>query len=51
MSIMFNYYEIVAVGLAVLIAHFISLDGESNWFEGALLLAAYLIISVAFYLA
>ena len=49
MSMMFNYHEIVAVGLAVLIAQFISLDGESNWLEGALLLAAYFIVALAFY--
>ncbi len=49
MSIEFNYYEIVAVGLAVLIAQFISLDGESNWLEGCLLLGAYAIVSFGFY--
>jgi len=49
MSLIFNYYEIVAVGLAVLIAQFISLDGESNWLEGSLLLAAYAIVAFAFY--
>lgn len=50
MSLIFNFYEIVAVGLAVLIAQFISMDGESNWLEGALLLAAYSIVAFAFYL-
>lgn len=49
MTMMFNYHEIVVVALAVLIAQFISLDGESNWLEGALLLAAYFIIAIAFY--
>jgi Ca2+:H+ antiporter len=49
MTMMFNYNEIVVVALAVLIAQFISLDGESNWLEGALLLAAYFIIAIAFY--
>jgi len=49
MSLIFNYFEIVAVGLAVLIAQFISMDGESNWLEGCLLLAAYSIVSFAFY--
>lgn len=51
MNMMFNYHEIVAVGLAVISAGFISLDGESNWLEGALLMAAYLIIAIAFFLA
>ena len=49
MTMMFNFHEIVVVGLAVLIAQFISLDGESNWLEGALLVAAYFIIAIAFY--
>ncbi len=50
MTIEFNYYEIVAVGLAVIIAQFISLDGESNWLEGCLLLGAYAIVGFGFYL-
>jgi Ca2+:H+ antiporter len=49
MDMMFNYHEIVAVGVAVLIAQFISQDGESNWLEGALLVAAYLMIAIAFF--
>jgi len=49
MTMVFNYYEIVVIALAVLIANFISNDGESNWLEGALLVAAYLIIAIAFF--
>ena len=49
MTMMFNYFEVVSVALAVLIAQFISLDGESNWLEGGLLLAAYVIIGTAFF--
>ncbi|MEQ8200772.1 MAG: calcium/proton exchanger [Syntrophomonadaceae bacterium] len=50
MTIMFNYYELVVLALAVVISQFISIDGESNWFEGALLVAAYVIIAIAFFL-
>ncbi len=49
MTMMFNYHEIVVVGLAVMAAQFISQDGESNWLEGLLLVAAYLIIAIAFF--
>ncbi|HWP97654.1 MAG TPA: calcium/proton exchanger [Syntrophomonadaceae bacterium] len=49
MNIMFNFHEIVSVALAVLIAQFVSLDGESNWLEGSLLVAAYAIMAIAFY--
>lgn len=49
MDMLFNYHEIVAVALAVITAQFISQDGESNWLEGALLMAAYAIIGIAFF--
>ncbi len=49
MNMMFNSYEIITLALAVLIAQFISLDGESNWLEGSLLLAAYAMIAIAFF--
>ncbi|MDX1978498.1 MAG: calcium/proton exchanger [Pseudanabaenaceae cyanobacterium bins.68] len=49
MDLNFNPFEIVAVGVAVLIANSISSDGRSNWLEGALLLATYGIIGLAFY--
>jgi Ca2+:H+ antiporter len=39
----------VAVAVAVIVANLISLDGRSNWLEGALLLATYLILAAAFY--
>jgi calcium/proton exchanger cax len=35
--------------VAVLIVNSIALDGESNWLEGAMLLAMYLILGIAFY--
>jgi Ca2+:H+ antiporter len=34
---------------ATLIAGLVSLDGESNWLEGAMLLAIYVIIALAFF--
>jgi len=49
MNLIFNFYEIVTLSLAVLIAQFTSLDGESNWLEGGLLLAAYAMIAIAFF--
>lgn len=50
MNLIFNFYELAAIGLAVLIARFTSEDGRSNWLEGAMLLAAYGIIAIAFFL-
>lgn len=49
MDLDFDPFELVAVVVAVLIANSISSDGRSNWLEGALLLATYVIIGLAFY--
>jgi len=49
MSLLFNPFEVLAVGLSIVIATMIASDGESNWFEGVLLLAVYLILAVGFY--
>jgi Ca2+:H+ antiporter len=47
--LVFNSFELVALGVASFIAAFVALDGESNWLEGAMLLALYFIIGLAFY--
>ncbi|NJP11642.1 MAG: calcium/proton exchanger [Leptolyngbyaceae cyanobacterium RU_5_1] len=49
MDLDFNPFELVAVAVAVLITNSISSDGRSNWLEGTLLLAAYVILGLAFY--
>ncbi|NER46957.1 MAG: calcium/proton exchanger [Symploca sp. SIO1A3] len=49
MDLDFNPFELVAVAVAVLIANSISSDGNSNWLEGTLLLAAYAVLGLAFY--
>jgi Ca2+:H+ antiporter len=49
MDLDFNPFELVAVMVAVAIANSISSDGRSNWLEGTLLLAAYLVLGFAFY--
>jgi len=49
MNLVFNMFELVAMVLAVLIVNFILQDGESNWLEGAQLLAAYVIMGIAFF--
>jgi Ca2+:H+ antiporter len=40
---------VVSVALAVIISAFITFDGESNWIEGAALVAVYAIIATAFW--
>lgn len=49
MDLNFQPFDLVAVAVAVLITNSISSDGKSNWLEGTLLLAAYIILSLAFY--
>jgi len=49
MSLVFNPFELAALGAAVVIAALISLDGESNWLEGAQLLIVYVILALAFF--
>jgi Ca2+:H+ antiporter len=49
MSLVFHPLEIVAVVVSVLIVHMISLDGETNWFEGLELLAVYAMLGLTFY--
>jgi Ca2+:H+ antiporter len=51
MDLVFSPFEILAVALAVTIVAVVSLDGESNWFEGVQLIAIYLVLAIAFYFA
>ncbi|MCK6579005.1 MAG: calcium/proton exchanger [Anaerolineae bacterium] len=47
--LVFNDFELIALIGASLITALIALDGESNWLEGAMLLAVYLILALAFF--
>jgi Ca2+:H+ antiporter len=51
MALVFNGYEIGGMLFAVLIANFLTQEGESNWFEGAQLLALYAVLGLVFYYA
>jgi len=49
MDLRFSPFEVLAVVLAVGVVSMVAQDGESNWLEGALLIAVYLILAMAFY--
>jgi len=49
LTLVFNQFELISLVAAVLIAALVSLDGESNWLEGAQLLVVYIIIGLAFF--
>jgi len=50
MPLVFPVTELIAMVLAVLLTISITSDGDTNWFEGAMLLAAYVIMGFGFYL-
>jgi Ca2+:H+ antiporter len=45
----FTLYELVTLFLAAIIMNLIAHDGKSNWFEGIMLTAVYIIIALGFY--
>jgi len=49
MDLHFTTFEVLSVGIAMLIVNLVAQDGESNWLEGALMLAVYAILGLAFY--
>ena len=49
LSLEFNTFEVVAMIAASIVAAFVALDGRSNWLEGAMLLAVYGILALAFF--
>ena len=49
MDLLFTTFEVITVGLAVAIVSLVAADGESNWMEGVLLVAVYVIFAIAFF--
>jgi Ca2+:H+ antiporter len=50
MTLIFDTFELVSILLSVMIVNLVIADGESNWLEGAQLLAAYAIMAIAFFI-
>ncbi len=50
MPLVFTLPELISMVTAVFLMIIIANDGETNWFEGATLLAAYFIMGIGFYL-
>jgi Ca2+:H+ antiporter len=49
MNLAFTRFEVVALGSSVVALAMIALDGESNWLEGAFLLAVYAVLGLGFF--
>ena len=50
LNLVFNTFELAALISAVLISYFVAADGETNYLEGAALLAVYVIFGLAFFI-
>ncbi|CAJ0833213.1 14591_t:CDS:2 [Entrophospora sp. SA101] len=49
MTLFFHTFETVVLFISVLMTNYLIQDGKSNWLEGAMLLATYTIIALAFF--
>jgi len=49
LTLVFNPFELAALGAASLITGLVALDEESNWMEGVQLLVVYAILAMAFF--
>jgi Ca2+:H+ antiporter len=49
LDLIFSPMEVIAVMITVMIVIVLAINGESNWLEGALLLALYAILGIAFF--
>jgi Ca2+:H+ antiporter len=49
MDLRFTPFEVLSVMLATFVVNLVAQDGESNWLEGALMIAVYAILGMAFF--
>jgi Ca2+:H+ antiporter len=49
MNLLFNRLELVALVIAVFVTRNITIDGESDWLEGAMLVAVFVMLAIGFY--
>ncbi len=49
LDLIFTPFEVAAVTISVLIVGFVSMDGESHWMEGVMLVGVYAMLAMAFY--
>lgn len=50
MTLVFSFPELIAMFTSVLLIDRITTDGDTNWLEGAMLIGAYIIMGIGFYL-
>ncbi|RDW18362.1 calcium/proton exchanger [Oceanobacillus arenosus] len=50
MPLIFTWPELISMVTAVLLVIMLTVDGDSNWFDGLVLFAAYAIMAIGFYM-
>jgi Ca2+:H+ antiporter len=50
MSLVFEPFELVAMIATLAIASVITIDGQATWFEGAMLVAIFLLLGAIFWI-
>ncbi len=48
-TVLFSFFQIIAMVFSVIIVNYLSSDGRCNWLEGLQLCSVYFILAVAFY--
>lgn len=48
-NLLFSNFQIVIMAIALAMSYFVFQDGKSYWFEGALLVSVYIIVTIAYY--
>lgn len=48
-ALVFSVLNIIIVGLAIFMSYIVFADGSTNWFEGSVLIAAYVIITICYF--
>lgn len=49
MALVFSMLHIIIVGIAILVAYAVFADGKTYWFEGTILIAIYIIITICYF--
>jgi len=49
MDLHFNSFQVVSLGISLAVCNLISFSGQSNWLDGTLLLATYVIFALGFF--
>lgn len=48
-NLLFSTFQIIIMSIAMGMSYFVFQDGKTYWFEGALLIAVYIIVTLAYY--